>query len=733
MKGKIVNIKGFLIQLPDVPDDKSQILFSQFPKSEQYWRRTKLSQYFYDFIPYAKKGDVKTKTFQAETFYDEDGRLVSLNERDSLMVQQELRTENYRRQHGVYAMMNGNLVWISPDYYYILQWCQMKDLPQKFGHYRRIQNEVLTVYWWARDLEVKWITAMFIPKCKKSGITQIFSGAFLNEGSYLEGAELLAASKEYPHVVDVFMSYYFHSYDNLPMIMKPMEKKRNLHEIIFGKPAKTSIAAGITGTFLNSKVQGTKTKATCFDGPVVKRGFVDEFPKWWEASKVRVKKAWMKMIETVKLQQKKNGILVLPSYMPETDDEGFREYKELCSKSDLSLRDPVTGQTPTGGIVFPITAIESNEDCFDIYGECDMIKAAKLVEDEYNSKTSLEDKQAHRRQYPTCWNDMFDSGGRGKTFDNLRLGIQAREVEKQILTGILPYRLGNVRWENSIWEIGAKENRRPKGKFGKVYFDELSEEDRMIMAYTASMKVFQDLPNELTNVAITNNIRDIDNGDYCTELNNSMVASFDPSDYALKSDVAEYSQNASHGGFVPDPALEARGIRTNELVFEYFFRHEDPDDTLEDVVKIILFFNCMIIIEANKKWLVTAIKKEGLQNFLLLKQADGTIRPYEEGDENDLVNSTTDMKEAYCRAINRYWYKPKSKDDRDWMGTCKSLTCLQQHMDFEILNTKKYDLVISHGYWRLAVESYTVYITEKRANDEYDEGALKETFATLVG
>ncbi len=731
-KGKIKIIKDFHIQLPDVPD-KSEILFSNYPKKDQYWRRTQYSKYFHDFIPYAKKGEVRTKAFQKETVYDSEDRLISLSEEDSLVVQRELRQENNRRMYGVYSMMNGELVWICPDYYYNLQWCQMKDLAQKYGNFREIQNDVLTVYRWALWPDQDWITSYFIPKCKKSGITQILAGTMLNEGSYLEGAELLAASKEYPHITDVFMAYLFHSYDNLPKIMQPMCKKRNLHEIIFGKPPAAKGSSGsIQGTGLNSRIAGQKTKPTCFDGPVVKRGVVDEFPKWWEASKVSPKVAFSKMSETVKLQQKKNGLLVFPSYMPEVDDRGYYEYRELCQNSQLALRDPVTGQTPTGGICLEVTALDSNEECFDIYGKCDQKKAYFLVSSEYNSKNTSDAKQAHKRQYPMDKNDMYDSGGRGKTFDNIRLSFCYRELSLEISTGVLPFRLGNLRWDNSLWESGAKGNRRPQGEFGTVYFDELDEEERITQADNATLKIFQNLPADLLNVAVKNGIRDFDDGFLTCNDDNSMVGSFDPSDYVLKSDVVEFSMNAGHGGFIYDPKLHTRTLKTNQLVYEYHFRHDDPDDTLEDLVKIILYFNARVIIEANKKWLVTAIKKEGLHHFLLLKQKDGSIKPYTEGDENELVNTTTDMIDAYCRAINRYWHKPKSDDDLDNMKTVKSLPLLQQHMDFDVTNTKKYDLVVSYGYWRLAVESFSVFITERRAENNYDSDSLQTTFDNLL-
>lgn len=726
-KGKIIQIKDYQIQLPDVPTNSSEILFTKELHKNQFWRRIEYSKHFHEYNPQV------TTPFAKETYYDNNtGALLALNEVDSLKVQKELQTENYRRRYGVYAMINGALTHIAPDYYYNLQWCQMKDLPEKYGRFRRVQNEFLTVWDWAKYQE--WITLVVLAKCKKSGATQIISGAVLNEASLYPGWELGMVSKEYDHVRDVALAYVFHAFDNLPMIMQPTVKKRNLHELVFGKPIDSvrSKAGKSTESFLNTRIFGAKTKPSCFDGPVMKRAIADELPKWWEASKVSPAKAHKKMIETVKLQQKKNGLLLYMSYLPEVDDLGFIEYKKIYQDSKVSKKSAVTGQTPTGGIAYPMTAEESNEDCFDIYGECDRRKAHTLVMNERDTKTNIGDKQAHRRQYPLDETDMFDSGGKGTTFNNIRLANQLRDVEEELNTGVAPYKLGDLRWENSVWEDGDKEHRRPHGKFGKVYFEELSEEDQIIKPETASMKSFFEVPNSFLNKAFIEDSRDYDDDALKPFDDTLVVGAFDPTDYAVKQDVAEGSKNAGHFGFIFDPTLQAKRIRTDEIWLEYYFRREDPDDTLEDLVKLIIYTGARVIIEANKKWLVTAIKKEGLHHFLLLKQKDGSIAPYKEGDENDLVNTTTDMINAYCRAINRWWKEPKHPNDPDKLKTVKSKDLLNHGLNFDVTNTKKFDLIVSLGYWRLAVEALIVWLEEREKENSGGDDALEHAMNTLI-
>ncbi len=85
------------------------------------------------------------------------------------------------------------------------------------------------------------------------------------------------------------------------------------------------------------------------------------------------------------------------------------------------------------------------------------------------------------------------------------------------------------------------------------------------------------------------------------------------------------------------------------------------------------------------------------------------------------------MINAYIMAIKR-WISPKggngSKD-------IKSLKCVEQLMDFDPTETKKYDLVVSLGYWRLSQESFMVWWEKKKKEDD-DGGAMKQAVEGLL-
>lgn len=723
----ILPVGDHRLDLGYLPKDKHDIINVDEKPQNAFWRRQEFPQIWYDF-------NIRTKPYQQDTVYDDnDGTLLSLSYEDSETLKRLLFQENKRRSKGVWMRNGDRFEWIAPGYYYTLQWAQMKDLPRKFGEYREIQNNVVSLWHFAKH-KWEWCNGLVIPKTKKSGMTQIIAGDYLNEATQQKGWEMYIMSKEYDHAVDVPMAYIFHAYDHLPFIMQPDLRKRNEHEIVFGAPiprvGTSTSKKRSKEEVLNSRIACSKTKATGFDGPVLRLGWITELPKTWEASHVSPDAIHKKVRETVKLQQKKNGALIYESYMPEIDDRGYKEFRDICKASKLSTRADGTGKTESSMIVYELTALDSNEECFDKHGRCDRQKALFIINAEANTLKTDSDKQAHRRQYPKDENDMYDSGGRGNTFDNLRLALQQREVAAEAKSGKRPWREGHLRWHNSLWETGVVENRRPRGEFSSIYFDELSD-DELVRGVEGSIKFFHTMPDEFLNQVFQRNHKDED-GEYLAPIDtdNIAVGSFDPTDYALKKDIISGSMCAGHGGYLYNPALDTRFKKTisNTPIYEYHFRHEDPDDDLEMLIKIILFLNVRVIIEANKKWVVTAIKREGLHHFLLLKQSDGSIRPYKKGDENKLVNTTVDMINAYVRSI-KVWWAPKGVD---YLKSYVSLKGIQQCMDFDPNETKKYDLTVSLGYYRLANDAYAVIVMEKNSRDTYSEDGIKEAVASLL-
>ena len=676
---------------------------------ESYWRETIHPKIFYDIKDY-------TVQFADETYYDTEDKLLKLNKEDTIVIQKIVKNEIHRMKYGVHIKIKDEIIWIAPDYYFFLQWYQQKDIVadknnNRLGGFRKIQNDILQL--WNHVKYNKEVAGLIIPKIKKCGITYLFSAAFLNEAILTRNNDFLIMSKDFTTCKGSVFTFLEYGYDNLPFFAKPFASTKNKSEISFKEP-KGLKDKSLRGNYLNNRIIASKTKSAAFDGMVPHYCWIDEFPKLWEASKVSVKETFDKSIESVKKNQVISGKLLMTSYMPEDVDQGFIDGRTICDNAMLRTIKPGNLRTENNMIIFPIYAYQSNQDCFDIYGDCDQLRATQLTMTERESKKSKKDIQTHKRQYPMNANDMFDNTGSGSAFDNLRLSVELNDLTEKDKIGVRTYKEVNLRWENSMWEDG----KRPEGKFCKVYVDELTP-NQIANKEEGRFKIYHDLEqdinlNHLLNRVVIEGIRDNYIGYLQPHENNLGVMSVDPTDYKLKSDVKEGSKNASYGGFIEDENLNqiARKQISNVPIFDYDYRDEDPDVVMEDMIKACLYWGFYIIIEGNKGWLYTEFKKHGLQNFLLVKQADGTITPWvpyaENTGGNKMVVTGEDMISIYMRAIKRYIAEPRI-NGVNYIKEIQSISLIEQMLEFDPLDTKRYDLVVAFGYWRVAVESFTIW------------------------
>lgn len=711
----------------DIPDWQQgmELLNEGLPDVDSYWRRIEFPKLFYDIKDY-------TKMFSHGTEYDSDGKLLSVSEEDSRIVKDLIVKDIYRRKFGVHIKIKNKIKWIAPDYYFFLQWFNQKHIAidangNSYGSYRDIQNTILQL--WEYVKKNPEIAGLIVPKIKKSGMTYLFAGALLNEFTSTRNIDILAMSKDPDTALASVFAFVKYGYDEMPYALRGKLSKTNESELFLGKPKEVKNQYSTTGRYLRSTFTVTKTKVAAFDGYVPFRCWVDEFPKLWKASKVSVKETMDKSIEAVKKNQQITGKILFTSYMPEEFDKGFEEARDYCNRSLLRTIKDGSLRTDSSLIIFPIYAYQSNQECFDIYGDCDEQEAAKKTLAERATKTSPRDIQSHKRQYPMSWGEMFDNTGAGSTFNGIRLAPRDTFLREEDLKGVRFYKEGHLRWENSDWEHRA----RPIGKFCPVYFQELTPSE-IAEGKKGSFKIFFDLEKDfpdlryMLNRPFRESIKR--NELYVPHHDNLGVSSVDPVDYKIASQVREGSLNASYGGFVFDPIIDsiAKDFITDAPLYEYNFRHENPDKILEDMIKAMMYWGFYCLVENNKGWINTELQKHELQNFLLVRQSDGSITPWEDFAEfdggNRMVSSDEKMINSYCAAISRYLSAPPD-GEVDRLNQLKSYDLTGQLLDFDPMNTRRYDLGVSFGFWRIAIESYSVWRLYKQSSKE-KEGEYTE-------
>ena len=696
------------IEIPDW-EEGMDLINEGLSYEDSYWKVQDIPKILWDIQDYTVQF-----SNHPQSIYDSEGRLVALSKEDSIEVQKILKRELHRRLWGVH-MKNGNdIIWIAPDYYFFLQWFQQADITadekgNRLGGFRKIQNDAVQL--WEHVKHNKEIAGAAYPKVKKCGWTYVFAAAMLNEATITRNNLFLMMSKDYETCKLTQFSFIGYGFEKLPWVMKPTVSNKNLSEVKFGKP-KDKIHQSKYGKYLNNLIKACKTKPAAFDGPVPYRCWIDEFPKMWMASKCSLKKTFDKSLEAVKINQMINGKLLLTSYMQEEADEGFFDAKTILENSLLRTIEKGSKRTKSQLIVFPIYGHQSNAECFDKYGDCDEECATRKVNEELLTKKTRRDIITHKRQYPMSWSDMVDNVGAGSAFDNPRLAVERNKLHEQDLQGIHPYKEGHLRWENSMYEA-----KRPKGQFCNVYFEELTPE-RIKNGEVGSIRIFHDLERmpdfkHILNRPYREGIKR--NGLYCPHESNIGVMSCDPVGYKMASEVKEGSLNASIGGFMYEPAFDtlAKTPISNVPLFDYLYRHEDPDIILEDMIKIIMYWGFYAIIEANKEWMETDIKKHGLQNFLIVRQVDKSITPWEDFADfrggNKSMFSDENMIAAYMRSIQRYIAEPRDPEGVNYIEHIKSIRVIDNLMDFDPLNTKRFDSAVAFGYWRVGIENFMAW------------------------
>lgn len=715
---KTVRIGEHIFILPQDPVTQDDVLFVKDKRENQRWRRqTDFPKIFFDFIP------GYTKENSDATLYDSSGVLRMVSVQDTEILHRLLVRELKRRVYGIHYMNDGDLNYLTGDHYFTLQWGQMHgytnpETNDGYGEYRQFQRDIF--FFIQLCFQETNTFGGFIAKAKKTGVTQLMALMFLNRSTMIKEKRFLMMSKSHVDAKFTNMMFFQHGLEGLPPIMKPAIGNLNQSTVSFDQPkirftgSKMNMQQqqirAMQGSGYKTTVEAVPTKEDAMDGPKVYVAWKDEFPKYKNPGP---KKVFDKSSESVKLQQTKYGTDFYTSYPPENDSAGFFEAKEIYFNSALSTLNEL-GQTKSGLLKFFVSALDSTEGTLDRFGRPDRTKAFYINDTDRKSVgNNRSEKQKKKRQYPRTEKECWESGGSGSTFDNIRLGMRDAELEEEENNGAVHFKEGFLEYTN--------------GEGSPLYFRELTQRQREENVEPYWRQYVPLLPEEVNRV-ILNQHRDWE-GNLMPYRDNPFTGAIDPTDYKEKKDVLEGSKNAITVMNELDLIKNTRfGYNvTNALVLEFLFRADDPDEIEEEAVKVILYTGGYFIIEANKGWLFTRLKKRGLGNFLLYKdRKKKMIRTIEPGDELQPINTETESINEYCRAIARYFREPPTVEDIDWLAYFKSRRAIAQLMDFDPMATKVSDLVVALGYNLLAKEAIAALrILWAQEDEQYEPGLMQ--------
>ena len=692
-----------------------------------------------DFIPY------HTKLDQPASMYDQDGILITLNKDDSDYVRRIYEQEMRRRREGAHFKNGKEIVWLSPDHYFVLAWCktQRHDSKGEYFDYREFQGDYFYLIWlvWLYD----YILGLFTSKAKKTGITNLLWLYYLNRATMRKNKNYGYMSIDHPLAAKTWRDYFLYSYNGLIPALRPEFKNKSENDgtIILGKSynksKKLMHSTYNSETELNSSVFCVPTKDKAFDVAVMEAIAFDE-PTKYKASFADI---WRTNKESVKIQSKFNGRAFLFNYTPEEDSDSFREAREVFMDSELSTITPNSNnQTKSGLINNHIPAYASWEGAFDKYGRCDEKRAMKEIQFERDKvKGDNRASQAIKRQYANDKREAWGSAGKGSIFDLERLQELLDDIEidqHNVITN--NYVDGNLEWERPLWNIGLKSKRR-KGEFCNVKFVPLTPR-QMESGVVGKIRMYNQIHPAYQNMALKQG-RD-EWGCLLPPERFFFGLGGDPANYAAGSEVIQGSKNGCYVASMPDERLDsfARNVASKLIILEYFARPELPDEAFEDYLKLIIYTGSLSLVEANAPYVATRLMEEGLGYYMLVKDKNMIITPWkrhmglsnEPDKEYQLIRMTAnssqrDLLEAIVRVIKNYIDRPR-EGEKDYGRTIKTERLLRQLIDFDAENTKLFDLVMSFGYCLFVLELYIdmLLTTTDESNNPNQIAQILEAF-----
>jgi hypothetical protein len=688
-KGKKIKISELNIRLPRVPKDKSQVLFYDLPKEEQYWRRQE-----------PPKGITPDSV---EHFHE--------------YIMEEYR----RRREGVWFMNNGEPTYLTGNAYFALQWCEMLD-NNEYMAFRQSQLEMF-YHLEACIIDKRCFGQIFL-KSRRTGFTYIVLAILMNMATSTKNGKYGMTSKTGTDVEEVWEKFKY-MFLTLPFWLRPIvrDKEDSNTNFYFGKPSDNSKEAKKRRTndiseFLNTAIDYRTTKNGSYDSVKLNGYLGDEAGKWEKPND------YITHIGIIRPTMVPSGRVVGKAFIGSTMgamEKGGSQFRDLIELSQLKDRDDITKQTPSGLYFHFLAAQDNMEEYTDIYGKCWTEKPPKgtlnvlgepilegsldkLIATEEQLRRSGKDKALNEqfRTYPRTIEHALRDETDQCVFNMNKLYEQLEH--NATLDDASLYQVGNFEWIDGIKDGPVEFVPRDDGRFKVAWIPSVADG-------TEHMK---------------NRIQII-NGKFFPLNKDVLRFGVDP--FTLASTHGEGSKGALHGKTLMFPA---GGAPSNKFVVEYLCRTSDTV-FFEDVIKCLKFYGAPALIESNRVDLLRHMRNRGYRGFAM----DRVDRPAHKLNENEQkyggqMMSGQDMLDSHMNAIGSWIekyvgiYSDEDKKLRPIgeMGDMPFNDTINDWLAFDPKKRTKYDATISSGLAIMACQ------TEKYKGKR--EKVDKDIFRNLV-
>lgn len=725
------------VKMKPLPKDKKDIIFLEEDYENAYFDRERIlkEQYkslWFKFIPN------ETLLYKDATLTDDDGFLISLNTEDSDYIIATYEREMIRRTEGVHIRIANEIIWITGDFWFVLMWCKTKrpDKRSDYFDYRAYQRDFFYLIHHCNVSD--HILGCFWSKAKKTGVTNLMWLYFLNKATMTKNVNLGNMNIDQDKGAKTFRDHFLYAYNGLIPALKADFKSKSENEgrITFGNKNSTKKGSRRSSNDeeLNSTVMCVATAMNSFD--------VDVFTDQWYDEGPKVKQDFGAIYRSnsggTRIQDFIVGKQWLTSYTPEVSGISFKACKSIFYDSELKTITPESnGKTKSMLICHHIPAYDSWATSFDKYGECNSADAKSKIQAERDSlKDRPQEYLKKVREYANTKKEAWSVADSSSVFDPLRLADLEFELDLE-QRARQTFVEGELQWVKPLWEAGKKDQ-RPKGIFDRVIFVPITDEEKR-RGKKAKLRIYNMPHSSELNLPLQTG-RDEQNNVLPPKIF-KQVGGVDPADFRDVGNFEEGSMIAMYAMSVHDPLLNAarRAVVTKTLTVEYFERPDSPIEWYEDIVKHIIFFGALSIVEANNATIATKLEDEGLGHYMLFKDQNGVITTYKADHNRTLKHiknsnsgNTNTVSDLIMYISNYLLQGSPENGDIDYGKTIKSERLLKQLKEFDPNDTKKFDLAMAFGYCLWAHEVYIGILTMPDTS-RYRENEVNAVIAALYG
>lgn len=680
--GSLVEVGGLKIALPKKPA-KEKIMFSDLPKSEQYWRPQKLP------TPSRVEWSTSARRNLWQTMHSE-------------VIDREWE----RRTDGVWIMRNGEATYLTGgNYFYI----QHNHLDVGLAKYR--ESGRAWFYFWEACIADPRCFGLLFGKSRRIGASFMGGSELLNHGTRTKAALFGAISKTNTDAKSLFTRKIIPSWKKMWPPFRPAfertQHKKDLVLVDSGSPSDEGLL-DLEGTTIDFR----STTLDAYDSEKLTILLGDEIGKF--PPEVYIVDYWGKVSPTFNVGSTIVGKACFVSTC-NAYNNGGKGFKELWRGSDpLGKRDPVSGWTETGLYRYFISSYDNYEGCFDLYGNCirhtppqpikgqdgKMITrgSIELIQARIARRDTAEKRINERREYATCVEDMFLEPAGHNILSVEKLNEQL-EYNHANMRNPVRY---SMRWKDNIKDSEVVLVPDPSGQF-----------------YMANI-----LPPHMRN-----KFRDDDG---FAPINYRFGAggcdSFDHNDVNDDRE-GRFSNGAFH--FKTKSTIAEPLVPHNTFFLEYIHRPPTAKMFYEDLLMACAYTGMPVLIEDAKPGIISYFQERGYGRFLL-------PRPLHLIPENQRKNAKLIMKPGL--PATREIVMEHGSEVADWVLHNMGVTqkdelgnpdaygnfifnrTIQQCLEFDINNRKKSDAVVSMGLALLATVTRYVHLSD--VSDENNSSAV---------